>query len=176
MKKDMALSSVERSLAEAGVKRIEPEYLNETERGRCFDFFRDQLKDRIGVSILSYDEGLPQLDEERPYLIAELDAELEDRFGLIDIPTGLPKLFVLDEDESFRYVLTEDIISMFADTMFIPFVPVELHSIDIARNAASAGNRDRANTADEMRALVKKWYRGLICNTARSPSGRIVSG
>ena len=156
IKKDMALSTVERGLAEAGIKRLEPEYLRDVERGRCFDFFREEIRDRISVSIIRSDEEIPWIDEERPYMIAELDAELEDRFGLIDIPADLPKFYILDSGKSFRYVLTEDIIAMFADTLFIPFIPVELHTVDIARNASSLQNRDRANTADEMRELVKE--------------------
>ncbi len=155
IKKDMALSTVERGLAEAGIKRLEPEYLRDVERGRCFDFFREEIRDRISVSIIRSDEEIPWIDEERPYMIAELDAELEDRFGLIDIPADLPKLYILDSGKSFRYVLTEDIIAMVADTLFIPFIPVELHTVDIARNA-SLQNRARANTADDMRALVSR--------------------
>ena len=165
IKKDMALSTVESRLSDEGIVRIEPEYLKETGRGRCFDFFRDEIKDRLRVSILSKDDPLPELDEERPYMIAELDSELEDRFGLIDIPPGLPKILVLNDGRDhgknsrsrtrFSYVLTEDIIAMFADTLFIPFITLELHTIAIARNAGALPGRDRANTAEEMRRLLR---------------------
>ena len=160
MKKDMAYGMTEGSLAKAGVIRPEPAELGEEDRGRCFDFFRDEIKSRLKVMILSSEDGLPELDEERPYMIADLDAELEDRFGIIDIPSDLPKLLVLDRGtkpgSDFRYVLTEDIIKMFADTLFIPFVPAEIHAIDIARNAEAAGDRKKANTAGEMREMVRK--------------------
>ena len=159
MKKDMAYGIVEEKLAEAGVIRLEPYQLDEDDRGRCFDFFRDEIKSRLKVFLLTLDEDLPEIDEERPYMIVNLDAELEDRFGVIDIPQGLPKLLVLDRGikpgSSFRYVLTEDILKMFADTLFIPFIVTEIYTIDIARNAEAAGS-GRANTAGEMREIIRR--------------------
>ena len=64
MKKDMAYGLVESKLAEAGVVRLESWQLNEEERGRCFDFFRDDIKDHLIVRILDADEALPAIDEE----------------------------------------------------------------------------------------------------------------
>ena len=159
MKKDMAYASVEGLLAEAGIVRLEAEELSDEERGRCFDHFRDDIKGRLVIRLLSSEDSLPELDEERPYIAADLDAELEDRFGLIDIPGDLPSVFVLDDGKdggSFRYMLTEDIIKMFADTLFVPFVPKELYVMDIARNAEAAGGAERASTAAEIRRLIKR--------------------
>ena len=49
MKKDMAYGLVESKLAEAGVIRLEAWQLSDEERGRCFDFFRDEIKDSLKV-------------------------------------------------------------------------------------------------------------------------------
>ena len=155
MKKDMAYGLVERKLADAGVMRLEPWQLNDEERGRCFDFFRDDIKNSLTVRVLDADEPLPAMDEERPYIMASLDAELEDKFGFIDIPRSLPLIKVLP-GKGLRYMLTEDIIKMFADTLFVPFVPLELHVIDIARNAEASGGTDSANTAGEMRDALRR--------------------
>lgn len=155
MKKDMAYALVESRLAADGVQRLEPWQLGEEDMGRCFDFFRDEIKDHLTVSILDSRDPMPRLDEDRPYMIAALDAELEDKFGLIDIPRSLPLIKVLP-GENFRYVLTEDIIKMFADTLFVPFVPLEVYVIDIARNAEASGGTDRANTADEMKEALRR--------------------
>ena len=155
MKKDMAYGLVESRLAEAGIKRLEPWQLGEEDRGRCFDFFRDEIKDSLIVRVLDSGEPMPAIDEEKPYIMAELDAELEDKFGFIDIPQSLPLIKVLP-GAGFRYVLTEDIIKMFADTLFVPFVPLELHVIDIARNAEASGGTGTANTAGEMRDALKR--------------------
>ena len=95
MKKDMAYGLVESKLARAGVTRLEPWQLDEEERGRCFDFFRDEIKDRLIVRVLDADEPMPVIDEERPYIMSTLDAELEDKFGFIDIPRSLPLIQVL---------------------------------------------------------------------------------
>ena len=159
IKKDMAYGLVESRLAEAGVTRLEPWALNEEERGICFDFFRDEIKDSLIVSVLDADGSFPVIDEERPYIIAALDAELEDKFGLIDIPRTLPLIKVLPGN-GFRYVLTEDIIKMFADTLFVPFVPLELHVIDIARSIEASGGTGSANTAGEMRDALRKRKNG----------------
>ena len=155
MKKDMAYGLVESRLAEAGVIRLEPWQLSDEDRGRCFDFFRDEIKENLTVRILDAGGSMPPIDEERPYIIATLDAELEDKFGFIDIPRSLPLIKVLPGEE-FRYVLTEDIIKMFADTLFVPFIPLELHVIDIARNAEASGGTGGANTAGEMRDALRR--------------------
>ena len=159
MKKDIAYGLVESRMAEAGVIRLEPWQLNEEDMGRCFDYFRDEIKDSLTVRILDADEPMPAIDEERPYIIATLDAELEDKFGFIDIPRTLPLIKVLP-GKSFRYVLTEDVIKMFADTLFVPFVPLDLHVIDIARNAEASGGTGGANTAGEMRDALKRRKHG----------------
>ena len=159
MKKDMAYSIVEKKLADAGLVRLEPWELREEDMGRCFDFFRDEIKDKLTVRILDVDDPLPSMDEERPYMISELDAELEDKFGFIDIPRGLPLVLHLPGN-GFRYVLTEDIIEMFADTLFVPFVPLETYVIDIARNAEAGGGTNFANTAGEMRDALRRRMRG----------------
>lgn len=180
MKKDMAYGLVESQLAEKGIKRLEPWNISEEDRGACFDFFRDELKPRLKTLVLSKGDKLPYLDENRTYLIADLDAELEDRFGLVDIPYALPKIFVLEDEayeeepdfeddiprvssiigisvkHSFRYVLSEDIIRMFADTLFVPFVPLSVHCLDIARTSEVAPESVTANTASEMRKILKK--------------------
>ena len=155
MKKDMSYGLVESKLADAGVTRLEPWQLSDEDRGRCFDFFRDDIKDNLKVKVLDADEPMPAIDEERPYIMAALDAELEDKFGFIDIPRSLPQIKVLP-GEDFRYVLTEDIIKMFADTLFVPFVPLELHVIDIARNAEASCGTGSANTAGEMRDALRR--------------------
>ena len=155
MKKDMAYSIVESKLSAAGITRLEPNQLNEEERGICFDFFRDNIKDKLIVRILDSEDTLPVMDEEKPYIISVLDAELEDKFGFIDIPRGLPLLLQLP-GAGFRYILTEDMIKMFADTLFIPFVPLASYVMDIARNSEAAGETGTANTAGEMRSILKK--------------------
>ena len=155
IKKDMAYSIVEAGLSAAGVTRLEPWQLGDEERGLCFDFFRDRVKDRLTVTVLDVADPLPEIDEERPYIIAALDAELEDKFGFIDIPADLPRVLVLSRDP-FRYVLTEDIVKMFADTLFVPFVPLEVYVIDIARNSEAAGVTESANTAKEMRDILSR--------------------
>ena len=154
MKKDMAYGLVETRLSEAGVTRLEPWALSDEERGICFDFFRDEIKGSLLVKVLDADGPFPAVDEERPYIIATLDAELEDKFGLIDIPRNLPLIKELP-GKKFRYVLTEDIIKMFADTLFVPFVPLELHVMDIARSTEASGGTGSANTAREMRDALR---------------------
>jgi polyphosphate kinase len=175
----MVYGLVERRLAEEGIRRLEPSGMNDEERGVCFDFFRDELKPFLKTSIISKDEKLPYLDEERTYLIANLDAEMEDRFGLVDIPAKLPKVFVMNDEvyldndleddilrvssiigscskPCFRYVLSEDIIKTFADTLFVPFVPTEIYSFDIARTAEVAPEKEAANTVKGMRKIINK--------------------
>ena len=155
LKKDMAYSIVESKLAGAGVERLETWQLDDEDRGRCFDFFRDEIRDRLTVKILDAGDPLPVMDEEKPYIISVLDAELEDKFGFIDMHSKMPLVFVLPGDH-FKYVLTEDIIKMFADTLFIPFVPLGTYVADIARNAEASGGTGRANTAGEMLDALRR--------------------
>lgn len=155
MKKDMAYSIVESKLAGAGVERLETWQLDDEDRGRCFDFFREKIRDRLTVKVLDAGDPLPAMDEEKPYIISVLDAELEDKFGFIDMHANMPLVLVLPGDH-FRYVLTEDIIKMFADTLFIPFVPLGTYVTDIARNAEAKGGTGSANTAVEMRDALRR--------------------
>ena len=160
IKKDMAFAEVESRLAEEGVVRMSQDNLSELDRGRCFDFFRDRLRPHITAQLIEPGDSLPVMDENRPYIIVSLDSELEDRFGILDIPRDLPYIFVLNRGRSekwpFRYILTEDIIRMFADVFFIPFITTEVCTIDIARNVESAGDSYGKNKPSEMRELIRR--------------------
>ena len=159
IRKDMTYSLIERELCSKGIKRLEPTDLNDEERGKCFDYFRDSIKHSLSINICGPYDDIPVIDEDHLYLAADLDAELEDHFGLIQIPDEISKVFVLgcsEDNTEFRYILTEDIIKMFSDTLFVPFVPREIHIIDITRNNASSTDSDRANTPQELLELVKK--------------------
>ena len=180
MKKDMAYGLVERRLKEKRIIRLEHGDMSDEDKTACYRFFQDEIRPYLKTSIFVKGDKIDDLDENRTYLAARLDAELEDRFGIVDIPSGLPKMLTLDrvaaqemtdpEDDiprvssiiksldasAFRYVLTEDVIKMFADRIFMPFIPVEIYCFDIARTSEVTYDKGSANTVDGMRGIIEK--------------------
>ena len=159
-KKDLALAIVERKLAAAGIERVEYSELNGNERSMCTYFFRETVVRKIKTAVISPDQPLPYLDENRPYIISRLVAEDGDRYGIVDFPEELPKILVLDpgisESSNLRYILTEDVIKMHINNLFAPFQAIEIFTIDIARNAEVETEEDTGDQLSEMKEIVEK--------------------
>lgn len=158
-KKDLVYKLVDTELGKAGLCRIMPEELTKTERARVGSYFRQKIARNLNAFHINEKKKFPVIDENKSYLICRLATEVGEEYGIIDIPSELPKIFVLEpgvtKGRPLKYILTEDIVKINAGDFFKPFAVAEVCSFDIARNAEIELG-DGMDQLEEMKKVVKK--------------------
>jgi len=96
------------------------------------DFLRD-IAPLLSVQLLDERLPFPHLLNKKMYIILRLK-DYKERFALIEIPDILERTHFFDND-SFNFVLLEDIILYFADLLFEDLKVVEKKIISVTRNA-----------------------------------------
>lgn len=139
LKKDQAVSNIEKELAEEGLIRVRPDELTESERFEVSRYFKIKLRWEFNAFFIKSKNIWKKIDEDKSYIIAKLSGEKGNKYGLIDMPKTMPKIFMLKEGikigDPVRYILCEDIIMDNINLVFSPFVSEETHLFDITRNA-----------------------------------------
>lgn len=180
IKKDSAHISAEADLEEAGVKRLGmldllPEYLEIID-----NVYNEQVKEKIKSHIVSGNGDLPVFEQERPYIVTRLNYGDKTQYGVLEIPTDIPKVIILDEGMPYinnvglnaaglrktltqhfsqhcKYILVEDIIKMHAPEFFEPFETVEMHTFGL-----SVSDNPDTNTLMVDGVLSKEMYRYML--------------
>ena len=177
-KKDEIQAVLELELERNGMIRAESSNLDSKDSDRVREFYKTKIEPYIRTHIVRKPKEFPELNQYKTYIVCRLDADSSDIYGVIDIPEALPQICILNEGmpvttsfvyednlrtisrrkrlNSFRYILTEDIIKMYASELFLPFEVAEIHSIDIARNAEILNGKNSGNMLKDMKDLSFK--------------------
>lgn len=139
VKKDRAIRNIEHELSKSGLVRVSPEVLSDDEKFEITRYFKIKLRWEFSTSIIKSKNIWQKIDEDKTYIIAKLKSEKGYKYGLVDMPKLMPKIFVISEGlkigDPVKYILCEDIIKSNIDVVFAPFIVDEVHSFDITRNA-----------------------------------------
>ena len=158
-KKDAIQASIESQMKAVGLVRVAPDDLTDYEKTAMTKLFDKVLVKSCKYHIIAERKDFPMLDQDKSYIFARLNTELNSQFALVDVNSKIPRIVVLQDGlkkgSSFRYILTEDVIKMNLSSLFMPFEPVEMHTIDIARTAEVGMDTDSDNLLEEMKKLSK---------------------
>lgn len=158
-KKDRAIRQIEFELANEGLVRVRPNELTEKEQFEVARYFKIKLRWEFTARLIKSKNIWKHIDEEKSYIIARLTGEKGNKFGLIDMPSYMSKVFVLQDGvkigEPVRYILCEDIIMSNVDAVFAPFVANEAHVFDITRNAQVMLESSKDQLAD-MKEIIRQ--------------------
>lgn len=175
--KDKIHVRVEQRLAKAGIVRVDSKSLTREEVDKCKKFYKKEVKNTIKIYMGSKVKDFPYIDQDKSYIVSRLEAETNIIFSVIDIPSNLPKILVLNDgipaslslqydfnaysnarygSTTFRYILVEDIIKMFAADVFAPFDVAEIATIDIARNAEIEIDKKEGDMLKDMKELSEQ--------------------
>lgn len=158
-KKDLALKAVEKELSKVGVRRCSVDDLTGDEEGKMEKFLIENIKRELNPYIIKSTSDFSNLDENRVHIAAKFKAEFGYQYGIVDIPRNIPKIFIADyntEKKPFiKFVLIEDVIKYYIDKLFFPYQALEVHAVDIARNAEVSVN-NALDPLSNMKEVVRK--------------------
>lgn len=158
-KRDSLYAAVTDGLKACGIEHVSMSELDREALRSVRHFYEESIEPILSPQIVDPHHPFPFLENKKKYIFCELESEKRKMFGLIPVRMSFPAYFILP-GEPFRYVLTEEILSYWADELFPGFQLTTRQVIAITRNFDMT---DTLETKDEfedykeyMKLMLKK--------------------
>lgn len=133
-KRDQVFSDVQRRLAAEGLCHAAMGDLTPAEQKYLKHYFRNTVQPVLSPQIVDSHHPFPHLDSKVTHVGALLSRKKNEVLGLIPVPASLPRVVYLPEKKG-RYLLLEEILLAYADTVFEMYDLLEKVLFCITRNA-----------------------------------------
>ncbi len=173
------LEQLEPKLAEAGIRRIRPDELNERQLTVVGRLFEDQIFPIYTPMAVRADEQFPLLANMTLNMCVRLKPapdETETRYAIIPFGNPSTRFFRLPADDGYHYILLEDVVSLFIERFFPGEKVLEVAPFRITRNADLSVREDMA--ADLMAGMeeildARKESECVRLELSQSATGRL---
>ncbi|MEQ2457223.1 polyphosphate kinase 1 [Flavonifractor hominis] len=153
--RDKIISQLETRLRACNICSLTPGELDSKERKQVERWFRDYVQPVLSPMVVDSHHPFPHLPSKSLNIVLSLRREGERRFGLVPIPRALPPFFQLEE-RGLRYLLTEQVVLAYADTLFDTYTVEEKHVISVTRNADISPEDEDYDVGEDFRAHMQK--------------------
>ncbi len=136
-RRDEVFADVEQRLAEEGLRHVPLPELTQAEQKHIKHYFRTTIQPILSPQIVDSHHPFPHLGSKVTHvgvLLGHKGHKKGELLGLIPVPASLPTVVYLPE-QSGRYVLLEEILLFYADTVFEMYDVLEKVLFCITRNA-----------------------------------------
>lgn len=133
-RRDEIYTEVEQQLAEEGLVHVSISELTPAEQKYIKQYFRTTIQPVLSPQIVDSHHPFPHLDSKVIHVGVLLGKKKSETLGLIPVPASLPTLVRLDQKRG-RYVLLEEILLTYADTVFEMYDVLEKVLFCVTRNA-----------------------------------------
>ena len=132
--RDQVFTDVKRKLAEEGLRHVAMADLTAGEQKYVKHYFRSTIQPILSPQIVDSHHPFPHLGSKVIHVGALLSRKKNEVLGLIPVPVSLPAVVYLPETMG-RYVLLEEILLFYADTVFEMYDVLEKVLFCVTRNA-----------------------------------------
>ena len=153
--RDKIVSQLEKRLRACNICSLTVDELDGKERKQVERWFKDYAAPVLSPLVVDIHHPFPHLPSKSLTVVLTLRQGGERRFGLVPIPRALPAFYQLEE-RGLRYLLTEQIIMAFADTLFDNYQVEEKHVIAVTRNADISPEDEDYDVGEDFRAHMLK--------------------
>lgn len=133
-RRDAVFSDVERQLAAEGLRHVSMDELTQGEMKQLRHYFKTAIQPILSPQIVDSHHPFPHLGSKIAYVAALLGRKKGELLGLIPVPPSVPAMIFLPEDKG-RYVLLEQLLLAFSDTVFEMYDVLEKTLFCVTRNA-----------------------------------------
>ena len=128
---------VDRELAEAGLRRLKPEALDERLLGQLREVMREHWTSVLSPAAIDPEQPFPLLVNQAMYVVLRLAGDAQDapRFVLIALRGAKHRFVTLPDQSGHSIVLMEDALRSLPDLFFPPGAVLETAAFRITRNA-----------------------------------------
>lgn len=133
-RRDEIYIEAEKQLAQEGLVHVSMSELTSAEQKYLKQYFRNTIQPVLSPQIVDSHHPFPHLGSKVIHVGVLLGKKKGEMLGLIPVPASLPTIVRLPENEG-RYVLLEEILLTYADTVFEMYDVLEKVLFCVTRNA-----------------------------------------
>ena len=133
-RRDAAFRDVDARLAQEDLCRTSMDELDSSERKYIKRYFNTMIAPVLSPQVVDSHHPVPHLEGKVLHIAVLLSHKKNERLGLIPVPASLPPITFLPNDKR-RYLMTEDILLAFADSIFEMYDVLEKTVFCVTRNA-----------------------------------------
>ncbi len=153
--RDKILSQLEKRLRTCNICNLAPSELDGKERKLVERWFRDYVQPVLSPMVVDSHHPFPHLPSNSLAIALSLRMGTERCFGLVPIPRNLPSYIQLEE-RGLRYLLTEQVVLAYADTLFENYQVEEKCVVSVTRNADISPEDEDYDVGEDFRAHMQK--------------------
>ena len=153
--RDKILSQLEKRLRTCNICNLAPSELDGKERKQVERWFRDYVQPVLSPMVVDSHHPFPHLSSNSLAIALSLRMGTERCFGLVPIPRNLPPYIQLEE-LGLRYLLTEQVVLAYADTLFENYQVEEKCVVSVTRNADISPEDEDYDVGEDFRAHMQK--------------------
>ncbi len=153
--KDDTYSLLKNQLNEYGIHNVSVKELQSKSRKFVQKYFNEYVMPVLSPQIVDYHHPFPHLVNKALYIGAMLNDNDRERFGIIPVPTSLPRILILP-GTGISYILIEELILEYAETVFETYQMIGKSILSVTRNADINPDDEAFELEDDFRLHMKK--------------------
>ena len=148
-KADKIFATVEKQLKTYGIERKKVKSLNQKDKTYVKTYFDNQISPFLSPQIINVRHPFPHLLNKALYVGIILTRKKKKVFGIIPVPSNLPKIVYIPNKTKIRYVMTEDIIATYADKIFDGYEVENTAILSVTRSADISLDDERLDLGED---------------------------
>ena len=133
--KDAAYFNTMRALSAIGVEHVKMSTLKPEEENYLRAFFNSEIRPIISPQVVDKRHPFPFLKNKDIYAITHLESKNSVKLGIIPANGSFPRMIILPDKERLRFVLAEEVILRYCNSVFENYRIIDKALIRITRNA-----------------------------------------
>ena len=133
--KDAAYFNTMRALSAIGVEHVKMSSLKPEEENYLRAFFNSEIRPIISPQVVDKRHPFPFLKNKDIYAITHLESKNSVKLGIIPANGSFPRMIILPDKERLRFVLAEEVILRYCNSVFENYRIIDKALIRITRNA-----------------------------------------
>lgn len=133
--KDAAYFNTMRALSAIGVEHVKMSSLKPEEENYLRAFFNSEIRPIISPQVVDKRHPFPFLKNKDIYAITHLESKNSVKLGIIPANGSFPRMIILPDKECLRFVLAEEVILRYCNSVFENYRIIDKALIRITRNA-----------------------------------------
>ena len=148
-KADKIFATVEKQFKTYGIERKKVKSLNQKDKSYVKAYFDNQISPFLSPQIINVRHPFPHLLNKALYVGIILTRKKKKVFGIIPVPSNLPKIVYIPNKSKIRYVMTEDIIATYADKIFDGYEVENTAILSVTRSADISLDDERLDLGED---------------------------
>lgn len=148
-KADKIFATVEKQLKTYGLERKKVKSLPQKDKAYVKAYFDNQISPFLSPQIINVRHPFPHLLNKALYVGIILTRKKKKVFGIIPVPSNLPKIVYIPNKSKIRYVMTEDIIATYADKIFDGYEVENTAILSVTRSADISLDDERLDLGED---------------------------